>query len=119
MATQRLLSIVSKEGKVLVKIVVGCEGYNIPKLKKLLRKEKALLDFTVEDFINAAEESGCGCNNCLSIITPHQVYLSDEGDFNNDELPEDYKLYRETFNDPKFNPRWEQGTADYVEILKI
>lgn len=34
-------------------------------------------------------------------------------------LKERMSLYKETFQDPKFNPRWANGTADYTEVVII
>ena len=61
----------------------------------------------------------CGCESCLIILSANEMLIPDKGYMSWDDAPEEYNLYKETFNDPKFNPRWEQGTADYAEILGV
>ncbi len=28
-----------------------------------------------------------------------------------------HRRYRQTFLDPRFNPRWKQGTAEFIEVI--
>lgn len=58
-----------------------------------------------------ALENGCGCKECLVVMDSENII------FGGDERMD--SLYRETFDDPSFNPRWKIGTADIVIKLKI
>lgn len=110
MATQGLLSIIDNGTKeVLFKVVCGCNGYNVLKLSDILstsRKE----DFSAATILASAIESGVGCKDCL-VVMDRKGSVGVEEELN--------ELYRGTFSDPIFNPRWKRGTADYSEVLYI
>lgn len=108
MATQGLLSI-TLSGKVVAKIVVGANGYNIPKLAESLRKNPTT--GSNELLKRCLEHDLGGCS--LIVQSSPKMWLSDGGD---EELP---KLYKTKFHDPRFNPRWKNGTASYVEIVEL
>ncbi|MBE3084617.1 MAG: (2Fe-2S)-binding protein [Bacteroidetes bacterium] len=106
MSTNGILSI-TKNGQTIIKVVCGCDGMDIPELAKAIKKKKLI---TAEDIYNLARKH-VGCEKCL-------VVQDAEGNFfglEEDDLP---KLYKEKFLDPKFNPRWERGTAAYTEIIE-
>lgn len=117
MATQGLLSVVDKNGKVVMKVVCGCNGYEIPKLKKML-KGKELPATTSGMYNRVLYEAEVGCDRCLVVIDSAGL-ICEDGIFEWADIPDSYKLYKETFSDPKFNPRWAQGIADYTEILGV
>ncbi len=108
MATQGLVTIKSGD-KVLMKVVVGCDGCNANALAETL---KAMWPVTAERVYNEATESGFGCNDCLVVITETEVVF--KGD--DEELS---PLYKGTLQNPHFNPRWERGTADYTVIADV
>jgi hypothetical protein len=114
MATQGLLSIVDKANKVKFKIVCGCNGSNIKALaesvKKLFNDEKPI---TATRLYIMADDHACGCKDCLAVLSDTEVIYHGDGD--DLEISESY---RKTFNRPKFNPRWEVGTAEYTEVIK-
>ena len=105
--TQGLLTIKNRE-KVFIKIIVGCNGYNINLLKEAIIEKK--LD-NIEDIYNEAIECDFGNEECLVVMDEKNIRFKGDA-----IIP---SLYRETFNDEKFNPRWENGTADYVEFLFV
>ena len=113
--TQGMLSIVShKDKKVLIKIVAGCNGYNINKLSTLIKNQMVDFDnlqndLSLTNFYELATLSDFGCEECLVVIGAKKVFHRCD-----DEL---LPLYRETFNNPKFNPRWECGVCGYYEEL--
>ncbi len=83
-------------------------GYNSEKLVKILKEDQ--LD-NIKDIYIMALESGLGCKECLVVMDRENAIF--EGDENMSPL------YRETFDDPSFNPRWKRGTADIVTVLNI
>jgi hypothetical protein len=107
MATQGLITVQSG-GHVLMKIVAGCNGYNAPKLAEEIKKRWPL---STKDAYKLAFSMNFGCPPCLVAFTESEVaFVEDE------ELD---PLYRETFQEPRFNPRWKQGIADYIEIINV
>lgn len=118
MATQGLVTVTSG-GKVLMKVVCGCDGYNA------LRVSKALVSKWPVSPIEAykiAKEEGFGCGSCLMVVTDSGIFGKSEDSFEIVNLEgEDFDnpLYREKFSEPRFNPRWELGTADYVRVIGV
>jgi len=109
MATQGLVTVRSKsDGKVLMKIVAGCDGYNAQRVANILR---ASWPVSVGQAYTMAREIGFGSNEDLVVITATEVRF--DGDY--DLGP----LYRSTFEQPEFNPRWEHGTADNVVVIDV
>jgi len=109
MATQGVVSI-TKDGRVQIKIVVGCDGYRAPAVAKQLQLRGAVPD--AAEAYNIAQKIGFGCERC-------RVVLSDSDTITEDDPDELGPLYRSTFDDPKFNPRWEQGIAAHTEIVEL
>jgi hypothetical protein len=117
MGTQATLAIVQK-GKVLLKVVCGCNGSNILALAKSLKRHpttdsKKILERCLY------HEVGCNSltNGCLVIQCSPIEFLVPEGmDF---ELGPELDRWKRTFNDPKFNPRWDNGTASYSIVVDI
>lgn len=109
MATQGLISIV-KDGQVLVKAVAGCYGYNAPELAQELRK--GLLYPRAAEIYNFCILHDFGCHGCLVVMDNTGIVIAE------DALDLDER-YRNTFDDPRFNPRWELGTAEYTEIVDL
>jgi len=108
MATQGLISII-KGGKVVAKIITGCDGRNVVALAEELRKDPCTDMATL--FCLAKQQDLGG--DSLVVQTSPSEWMCD-GDL--EELPD---LYREKFHVPDFNPRWERGTADYTEIVDL
>lgn len=106
MTTQAVISIV-KNGHTFIKIVCGCEGYNAEKLAKIIEDKQ--LD-KIKDIYDAALTAKFGCKDCLVVMNDNDMI------FKGDEEPS--SLYRDTFDNPSFNPRWKCGIADNVIILK-
>lgn len=107
MSTQGIISII-KEGQVIFKCVAGCDGQNAPEAAKAI---KALNPATLEELHKACIDHKFGCFDCL-VVQNSDRHLDGSGD----ELP---SLYKIKFKDPKFNPRWERGTAAYTEIIEL
>ena len=107
MATQAIVSLV-KDGHTCIKIICGCDGYNAEKLIKIIKDDKS---DNIKDVYIAALENGFGCKDCLVVMDDKNIIF--DGDESIDPL------YRETFDNPSFNPRWKKGIADIVYLLKI
>jgi len=118
MATQGIVSIVDGD-KVLLKVVAGCDGYNA---KTLARRLFEMWPISPTAAYGLAEEVGFGCDHCRFVITEYSILgLNDTHQVRNveEDKDEDFSLYRETFQKPRFNPRWPSGTADYIEVVYI
>ncbi len=105
MATQGLISIV-KNKETIIKIVVGCDGYNIEKVVAALKKEKPR---TLEEIYDLCLSLDFGSESSLVVMDKNNFIYKED-----DELPE---RYHSTFSDPKFNPRWEYGTVAYYQEI--
>lgn len=112
MSTQGICSI-TKRGETVFKIVAGCNGFNAPALAQSLRDNPTE---SRPEILARCRQVEFGCDRCLIIQgSPIDFYHSeflDMGDW------EDTRLYRDKFSDPAFNPRWENGTAAYTEIVE-
>lgn len=97
------------DGKVAMKIVCGCDGYNAPALVRLMKLETEVPP--VEVVRDWCRSVGFGCGDCLVIQTPEA--LDPHGE---DATPDIVARYRSTFSDPEANPRWEHK-AEYTEVV--
>lgn len=107
MATQGLISVVADD-KVLMKIVAGCDGMFGYRVATQLRAQWPV---TAERAYEIAHEMQFGCRSCLVVLTKDEQF----DDCDSVLSPR----YRETFDDPQFNPRWDHGTADFVEVVQV
>ena len=107
MGTQAVVS-VTEHGKTRLKVVCGHNGYNAHKLASWLKTN--FLTSTALDIFQYAQSISFGCDCCLVVVTPTSHLYSDK--------LED-AVYRSTFDNPTFNPRWEIGEADYIEIVEL
>lgn len=97
MATQGMLTVL-REGQVLLKVVAGCGGYHMDKLRdRLLTSGVDSLQRVWE----AALEEDVGCADCLVVVSADDSYYQGE-----EELPD---LYRKTLANAGFNPRCDDG----------
>lgn len=115
--TNGLISVM-QGSSVVLKIVVGCDGFNVRKCaERLISLWPDDSPFeTHERWLalwanNMAHISGFGCVDCRVVLTENTVRADCPSD-----LPH---LYRDTFDDPHFNPRWELGTAPHVVIINL
>lgn len=109
MATQGIVTI-TRNGMVIAKIVVGCNGYNARDCAEHIKHGATLLQ--------AAELSRFGCSACLAVIArlvPEQEPTALTSIIDKVHNP----LYWETFDNPTFNPRWESGICEYWEIVEV
>jgi hypothetical protein len=98
MATQGLVSVV-RDGKVVLKVITGCDGYNARLLANELVRGKCL---DLEYVYNLALAMNFGGRISLVVMNADDVLSEDEVS----------SLYRETFDNPRFNPRWASGMID-------
>ena len=109
MARQGVVSVL-KDGKVALKVVAGCDGDRAKTLADVIRRDGRVLP--VRDIYDIARSRGFGCEECLVVIgQDDEVFHQFDG-----RLP---SPYRETFDDPLFNPRWDKGAADFVEVVSL
>ena len=116
MATQGIVSIMAADGvTVLFKAVAGSDGYNAPKLVEWVKTQTEAL--TTESIYAAALRVNFGSKSSLVVQDCCGALCCDE----EIDPGERGNLYRDTakFRDPRFNPRWECGIADYVEVVSL
>ena len=110
MSTQGLLSVVNEKGDVIFKAVAGSNGMDVPAAAKSLRQSKSIL--TLDYVYQTCQKKGMGSLVVMDVWGG----VKDDGILDGEPLP---PLYRSTFNDPEFNPRWDRGTAAYPEIVEV
>jgi hypothetical protein len=108
--TNGLVSII-RDGKVILKVVVGCNGMNASDFADQL---VASGNFKVFPAVEIARAADFGCDDCL-------VAMDDMGEIEcGDLFPEDLgPLYFSKFQDPRFNPRWTCGLCEYTEVRDV
>lgn len=99
MATNGVLSMV-KNGQVEVKIIVGCNGFNVDDLS-----ETVTLEMTEHDLEDAAINVDFGCDDCRVIMMRENI---------SGHPPH----YQADFHNPKINPRWLSRHVSYHTVVK-
>lgn len=107
MATQGMVT-VQEAGKVVMKVVAGCDGYNAKKLAKWLEKNWPV---SANEAYKKARKMNFGNTETLVVMTETEVQFKGDSD-----LP---PRYRETFSQSTFNPHWESGKADRLTIITV
>jgi hypothetical protein len=108
LATQGVVSI-RQRGKVVMKLIAGSNGDRAVRVATAMRNAIALP--TSQEAYDLANRCGFGHVSDLVVMTETEVVF-----YGDDELPD---LYRRTFDDPTYNPRWERGIADHVKIIDL
>ncbi|MFA6024226.1 MAG: hypothetical protein WC777_03355 [Candidatus Gracilibacteria bacterium] len=107
MGTQGIVS-VCEHDEVVMKVIAGTDGYNAPNVAKRLQQEWPV---SAERAYDIAVEEVFGTAHDLVVLTLGQAVFQGEEDLD--------PRYQATFGDPNFNPRWELGIADHVEVIDI
>lgn len=106
MSTMGMVTLRSK-GKVVMKVVAGCNGNLVREVANQLRAVWPVDANRAYDFM---EEIGFGCDDCLVVITALEIaYRGGDEPLS--------PLYRETFEQPEFNPRWDAGLSEFLEVV--
>jgi hypothetical protein len=108
--TQGLVSIVDSTGATVAKIVVGDNGMNAQALADAIPRNRALSAF---ELYRLALRHDFGCRDCLIVQTRHGQH------HDTDQIEEVPEVYREHFADPRWNPRWRHGTAEYTVVVEL
>lgn len=105
--TQGLITVLL-DGKVAMKIVTGCNGMHVKKVAQSIRKLKRVptVDEAYEIAIKEFDEK-----EMLVVLDREKVRFDGDDDLS--------PLYRSTFDQPKFNPRWENGHCDKFAIVEF
>lgn len=106
--TQGLVTIL-RSGKVVMKAVAGCEGYEGAKLTDAVVSGR--IPLTLDAVYGEARRIGFGSPDDLVVWT-----ADDDLRAFSDDLP---PLYRPTFNQPRFNPRWESGFVYHLWVVEM
>lgn len=105
--TQGLISVLSGD-HVVMKIIVGCNGYNIKKVVEQIKKEWPI---NLEKAYEIALSNEFGSKDDLVVMDDNREVFNGDGDLD--------LRYRETFTNSDFNPRWENGISDNLEIIEV
>lgn len=114
MSTQGIVSVIIAD-IVTYKVITGSDGYNAPSVAKWIKENSA--DLSGQKIYDAAIKLNFGSKENLIVQTnnPNEPII---GEKNKDELNPLY-LNTSKFENPRFNPRWEQGTSDYIELVYL
>jgi len=115
MATQGIVAIVLNE-QMFFKAVAGSNGGNAHALAAWARKHQGVM--TIADVYKAAQSVGFGSDSDLVVQSSDGSFAYDGDAICEEDLGPLYRDY-EKFLNPTFNPRWEQGLADYVEVIHV
>ncbi len=111
MGTQATLAVMQK-GKVIVKIITGCNGWRMESLKKWIEETGTIDPAYIVDKCKSLE---VGCDGCLTVqFGPSKFYNPI-----NQPVVDTNGLYASKFEDPTFNPRWSCGVAAYSLIVDV
>ena len=108
MATQGLVTVRNGEGVVIMKVIAGIDGMCANALANVLKSRWPL---TAPEAHAAALGVGFGSEETLVVSTQTEDYYVGDDDLST--------LYRETFDNPTFNPRWKYGIADHTVIISV
>ena len=110
MTTNGIISIV-KNDETIMKIIAGCDGYNAETTaKEIIEFMKVGGDPTnLQDIFDIAIEKKFGCKDCLTVMN--------KTDSLSEAQSEEPREYRETFEDPQFNPRNRNGHVGHLFII--
>jgi hypothetical protein len=103
MATHGIVSVI-KDGVVILKVIAGCNGWLASKLANQLKLAGNYDD--LESIFKKALAIEFGSLETLVVMNAVTTFFS----VNYSEEPS--PLYRKTFNNPRFNPRWESGMVE-------
>ncbi len=110
MATQWLVT-VRVDDEVEMKIVAWSNWYNAENVATRIKESWPV---SAQEAYDIAIEEHLGWISTLVVTTLEKtIYENEEGDLDG------HPLYKKTFADPNFNPRWEHWTSDYTEIIDI
>lgn len=93
-----------------MKIVAGCDGMNARKVANAIKKLGRVP--TLTEAYNIATKAPFGSEESLVVMGKQR------SKFKGSKEPLG-PLYRQTFNQPRFNPRWEYGTADHIVVVDL
>lgn len=109
MATQGIVTVIVGD-KVIAKAVAGSDGYNAEFLAAEIKRNHLV---NPDEILSAAKRVQFGDKEDLVVQGP------DANLFEGDEDLGGLYFDRTKFEDPRFNPRWECGLADHVEIVNF
>lgn len=105
--TQGMIT-VKKGNKVLMKIIIGCNGMKVKTVAEEMRKNWPL---SAKGAYDLAVRNGLDDTESLVVVTESEIHYEGSDDIS--------PLYRTTFQQPKFNPRWECGIVECLEIIEL
>lgn len=113
MATQGIVTLVRGQ-KVMFKAVAGCDGYLAADVANEVKKRAGI--GSARELLDLCLDVGFGDETRLVVQSQDEnltVDGVDEGDLS--------ALYRDAdkLQMPRFNPRWDLGTAEFVEIVDL
>ena len=107
MGTQGM-AVLTEGGEVVLKAVCGVDGYNAPALAKALEREWPC---SLERAYFLAHTHDFGGHHDRVIMGKDGEVFKGDGELD--------PRYRRTFGDPHFNPRWESGFFEELEVREV
>jgi len=104
MSTPGLVTVMSSENKVVMKILAGCNGSKAEKVANQLKKTWPI---SIDDVYKAAKKAGFGCTNCLVVVTSSEI------------KHETGAICRKGFQRPKSHPLSPRLDADLIRVIKV
>jgi hypothetical protein len=114
MGTQGIVSVV-RDDRVMFKVVAGVNGFRAAELAARVRERAG--ELSAQMLLGEAVALGFGSPECLVVQSDDGTNLMVSGVVTSDLDA----LYcdRDKFADPRFNPRWSRGEAEYTEVVNV
>lgn len=106
MATQGMVTVLASSNKVVAKIVCGCNGQLAQGVGDAIAERPNL---HTDALYEIASEMGFGCKDCLVAMSEDEIVYRGDGEISS--------LYRETFSQPYYNPRWLRGDGAMISLV--
>ena len=116
MSTNAIISIV-RDGNVITKIICGCDGNRAEEtVRDIISYMICKGDPTnIMSIYMLCQINKLGCRDCLVVMNETESYSIETQD---EKDPETERRYRDTFDDPEFNPRTTNGKgASHIFII--
>ena len=108
MSTPGLVTVVSSDNNVIMKIMAGCNGAKVEKVASWVQKNWPI---SVDDAYKAAKKIGFGCTKCLVVATDFKI-KQEAGD-------EIRSIRRRTFQRPRSHPFHPRLVAGLIKVIEV
>jgi len=94
-----------------MKIISGAEGMHAKKIARAIKKLGRVPK--LKEAYKMAFDLGFSSPRSLVVMGEKR------SEFDTTNVGRLGPLYRKTFQQPRFNPRWKYGTADHIAVVKL